>query len=201
MSRAGAWTVVIASAALLSVAPARSESTRPTRYPAAGEPLRSLVVRSRPAPGARVVRTLPRFREDAQFQIVLALSARRGADGELWYRLSLPGRPNGARGWVRADDVDVRPVRTRIVVHRDARTLEVRRVRDGELLLSARVAVGRTGAETPLGRDFYVRSAFVPTDPFFGAFALETSAYSRLTDWPDHGIVGIHGTDRADLIG
>ena len=63
------------------------------------------------------------------------------------------------------------------------------------------VAVGRPGAETPVGKDFYVRSAFVPTDPFFGTFALETSAAPRLTEWPDHGIVGIHGTNRPDLLG
>ena len=63
------------------------------------------------------------------------------------------------------------------------------------------VAIGRRGAETPLGRNFYVRSGFVPTDPFFGTYALETSAGSSLTDWPDHGIVGIHGTNRPELLG
>ena len=170
-------------------------------FPAAGEPLRALVVRASPDPAARVLRSLPRFRRDAQFQIVLALSSRRGSDGESWYRLSLPGRPNGARGWVRADTVEIRPVHRRIVIHVAARVLEVRRLIDGRTLLRARVAVGRPGAETPLGRNFYVRSAFAPTDPFYGAFALETSAYSRLTDWPDHGVVGIHGTDRPELLG
>jgi lipoprotein-anchoring transpeptidase ErfK/SrfK len=62
------------------------------------------------------------------------------------------------------------------------------------------VAVGRPGAETPLGRDFYVLSAFVPTDPFFGSFALETSAYARVTDWPTN-VVGIHGTSLPQLLG
>ena len=83
----------------------------------------------------------------------------------------------------------------------DERRIEVRRIRDGALLLEGTVAVGRAGAETPRGRAFYVQSAFVPTDPFYGPFALETSAYSRLTDWPDHGIVGIHGTNRPELLG
>ena len=41
----------------------------------------------------------------------------------------------------------------------------------------------------------------MPSDPFYGAYALETSASSRLTDWPDDGIVGIHGTDRPELLG
>ena len=43
--------------------------------------------------------------------------------------------------------------------------------------------------------------SFTPNDPFFGPFALETSAYSRLSDWPGGGIVGIHGTSQPGLIG
>ena len=108
---------------------------------------------------------------------------------------------NGGRGWVPGDAVEVSPVRNRIAVRLGVRRIEVRRVTDGRLLLSAVVAVGRQGAETPVGRDFYVASAFVPTDPFYGVFALETSAFSRLTDWPDDGIVGIHGTNRPELLG
>ena len=173
----------------------------PARFPAAGELVRTVAVRSRPAPSARVVRVLRRFRPDAQFQIVLALGSRRGVDGAPWYRLSLPGRPNGGRGWVRANAVEVSPVPNRIVVRLAARTIEVRRIADGRLLLRGEVAIGRPGARTPVGRDFYVQSAFVPSDPFYGAYALETSASSRLTDWPDDGIVGIHGTDRPALLG
>ena len=139
-----------------------------------------------------------RFRTGAL--IVLALAARRGADGEWWYRVSLPGRPNGRRGWIPADAAALHPVTNRIVVHRAARQLEVRRVRDGKVLLRTMVAVGRPGAETPLGRDFHVASAFVPTNPFYGSFALETSAYARVTDWPTH-VVGIHGTNQPELLG
>jgi lipoprotein-anchoring transpeptidase ErfK/SrfK len=142
-----------------------------------------------------------RFRDDLQFQIVLALSTRRGSDGAWWYRLSLPGRPNGQRGWVRSDAVDVRPVTSRITIRLGERRIEVHRISDGKLLLRGVVAIGRPGAETPLGHDFYVRSGFVPTDPFFGTYALETSAGSRLTEWPDHGIVGIHGTNLPQLLG
>ena len=119
----------------------------------------------------------------------------------MWYRLSLPGRPNGARGWVPANAVELRPARNRIVVSLASRRIEVRKVGGRVVLLSARVAIGRPGAETPLGHNFYVQSAFVPTDPFYGTFALETSASSLLTDWPDNGIVGIHGTNRPDLLG
>jgi lipoprotein-anchoring transpeptidase ErfK/SrfK len=187
----------------LALAPgAAAKVELPASFPAAGELVRSQVaVRVRPAPGARVLRTLSQFRPDYRPQIVLALEAVPGKDGHLWYRLSLPGRPNGQRGWVRADTVSVRPAKNRIVVYRGARRLEVVRIRDGKLLLRAKVAVGMEGAETPLGRNYYVTSRFVPADPFLGAFALETSAYSRLTDWPGGGVVGIHGTSAPELLG
>jgi hypothetical protein len=144
---------------------------------------------------------LHQFQPDAQFAIFLAVRARLGSDGRLWYQLSLPARPNGQRGWVRGDLVDLRPVRNRIVVYVHARRIEVRRISDDRLLLRSTVAVGRPGAETPLGRDFYVQARYVPRDPFFGPFVLETSAYSKLSDWPGGGLAGIHGTDRPDLLG
>jgi lipoprotein-anchoring transpeptidase ErfK/SrfK len=195
------WAVLIGAATLAAAHPVYARGDLPARFPAAGVPLRTLVVRAQPSRAARVVRRMGRFRDDLQFQIVLALSERRGSDGAWWYRLSLPGRPNGQRGWVRSDAVDVSPVTNRIVVKLGTRRIEVHRIRDGKVLLRGIVAVGRPGAETPLGRNYYVQSAFVPTDPFFGTFALETSAASRLTEWPDHGIVGIHGTNQPQLLG
>lgn len=33
------------------------------------------------------------------------------------------------------------------------------------------------------------------------AHAFETSAYSRLTDWPGGGVVGLHGTYQPYLLG
>jgi lipoprotein-anchoring transpeptidase ErfK/SrfK len=172
------------------------------RFPAAGElVVPTVVARAHPDPAAKVVRRLARIRPDHQIRTVLALRERLGRDGVAWYRLSLPGRPNGQRGWVRADLVDVRPVAHRIVVSLGRRTLEVRRVADNEVVFRTVVAVGMPSAPTPVGRNFYVQSGFVPTLAFYGSYALETSAYSRLTDWPGGGVVGIHGTDRPDLLG
>ena len=72
------------------------------------------------------------------------------------------------------------------------------------LVRSGRVAVGKPGAETPLGL-FYVTDKFDPAiDPdwaILGAYAFETSAYSKLTDWPGGGIVGMHGTPWPNLLG
>ena len=63
------------------------------------------------------------------------------------------------------------------------------------------MAIGKPGAETPLGRDFYVQSRFAPKDPFYGVFAVETTAYAPISDWPGDGLVGIHGTNAPQLIG
>ena len=37
--------------------------------------------------------------------------------------------------------------------------------------------------------------------PILGAFAFETSGYSKLSDWPGGGVVGVHGTNTPWLIG
>ena len=93
--------VFVAASALLGGSDARAGSTRGAalvRLPAAGELVATTNVRAEPRPAAPIVRMLRRFRPDQQFQIVLATTRRRGADGEWWYRLSLPGPPNGAHG-------------------------------------------------------------------------------------------------------
>ena len=194
--------VTVAVGLALAAAPSvRAEANLPARFPAAGELVRAVAVRAEPSPSAPIVRRLRRFRPDHQFQIVLALSSRRGADGAWWYRLSLPGQPNGAprlgpggRGRGPAGrEPDRRPAGeragSRCVASATAR-----------LLLRSAAAIGAAGSETPRGRSFYVQSAFVPTDPFFGTFALETSAFARVTDWPSN-VVGIHGTNLPALLG
>jgi hypothetical protein len=190
------------SFALVVVPASQATSVEHVRLPAAGELVSSnAAVRAAPASHARRVRLLHRLGPDGQFRVVLAVAARRGSDGVWWYELSLPGRPNGQRGWVRGDLVDLRPVANRIVVHVTTRRLEVHRIVGNVLLLSTVAAVGRPAAPTPLGRDFFVQGRYIPDDPFFGPFVLVTSAYSKLSDWPGGGLAGIHGTDQPGLLG
>jgi len=195
---AGMWVRLLLVCAALTAVPAASAAS----LPASGQLIVPRVsVRAAPDRAAKAVRVLREFRADFRPQIVLALEARTGPRGDLWYKLSLPGRPNGQRGWVPAQALRLRPAVNRVVIRRDARRLEVRRLADGRILFRAPVAVGAPEAPTPLGRDFYVQWRFTPSDPFFGPFALETSAYSRLSDWPGGGVVGIHGTSLPGLIG
>jgi hypothetical protein len=162
-----------------------------------------VAVLARPRAGARRVAVLRQFRPDFRPQYVLALSVTRDRQGEpAWYRISVPGRPNGRTGWVRAGAVELRPVHKRLLVDRGARRFEY--WEGDRLVRSGRVAVGKRGAETPTGL-FYVTWKFDPrTDPewsILGNFAFETSAYSKLTDWPGGGIVGLHGTPWPHLLG
>jgi len=186
------------SAAVLAPAVQAVERV-PASFPAAGElTVEAVTVRSRPSYDGRRVAVLREFRRDYRPQVVLATGTARDAQRRLWLRVPLQLRPNGTVGWIPASAAALRPMRDRIVVDRSARTIDL--FRDGHVLLHARVAIGAPGWETPLGQ-FYVTARFVPDDPFLGVFAFETSAYSKLTDWPGGGIVGIHGTSAPQLIG
>jgi lipoprotein-anchoring transpeptidase ErfK/SrfK len=159
-----------------------------------------VAVRAKPSEKARRVRVLKDFRPDFSPQYVLALSMLTDPKtGEpTWYRISLPGRPNGQTGWVRAGALELRPVTKRLIIDRSARRFEF--WQGGKLVRVGNVAVGKPGAETPTGL-FYVQSKFVPNTSILGAFAFETSAYSKLTDWPGGGVVGVHGTPWPWLLG
>jgi lipoprotein-anchoring transpeptidase ErfK/SrfK len=164
---------------------------------------RQVVVRSKPSPSSARVTVMKQFRPDFRPQFVLALGQKKSTTGKpTWYRISVPGRPNGRTGWVPARALELRPVQKRLVIYRGAKRFEFW---DGDKLVRAgKVAVGKPGAETPLGL-FYVTDKFNPAvDPewaILGAFAFETSAYSKLTDWPGGGIVGVHGTPWPWLLG
>jgi hypothetical protein len=121
--------------------------------------------------------------------------------GASWYRVQLPIRPNGATGWVRASDVELEVVDTRIVVDLSARRVTF--FRSGRPVLITRAAVGASGTPTPTGR-YYVNQRLIPADKNgpFGPGAIGISAYSRvLTHWAQGGPIAIHGTNQPWSIG
>jgi lipoprotein-anchoring transpeptidase ErfK/SrfK len=171
-----------------------------TAFPAAGGLLvRGIAVRRAPSPRGRVIKVMRSFRPDFRPQEIFAVGKRVGKDGSLWYRISVPMRPNGTYGWIPATAVDLKPTVSKIVVHVDSRKIDI--YRNAKHVWHGEVAVGAPGRETPRGH-YYVTARFVPyKDPFLGVFAVETSAYSKLTEWPGGGVVGIHGTDMPWLLG
>ena len=90
-------------------------------------------------------------------------------------------------------------VRTRVIVDTTVRRLTL--LRDGRAVLRVPVGVGTADAPTPRG-EFVIRNRLTRYESaFYGPIALGTSARSAtLTDWPGGGYVGIHGTDRPELI-
>ena len=118
-----------------------------------------------------------------------------------WYHVQLPIRPNGVTGYVRAADLWVTKVRTRIEVDVSARRLTF--FRSGRPVVRATIAVGTPATPTPIGR-FYVNQELIPTDASgpFGPGAIGISAFSNvLTGWTQGGPVAIHGTNEPSLIG
>jgi lipoprotein-anchoring transpeptidase ErfK/SrfK len=133
------------------------------------------------------------------FRVVAAV---RGRDCRAtWYRVQLPLRPNGVRGFVPAGAVKLGSVRTRIVVEVSKRRLTF--FRGGRPVLRTAVAVGSQATPTPTG-SYYVNQRLVPTDPSgpYGPGAIGISAFSTvLTGWAQGGPIAIHGTNEPWSIG
>ena len=161
---------------------------------------KSVAVRTEPSRTAPVIQSMKQFRKDFRPQFVLAREQRLDPrSGEAaWYRITVPGRPNGRTGWIPAAAASLKPVDRWLVVHRSTRRFEF--YVEGRAVRTGVVAVGAPGMETPTGL-FYIQWKFDPTWAVLGAFAFETSGYSKLSDWPGGGVVGVHGTNAPQLLG
>jgi L,D-transpeptidase catalytic domain len=117
------------------------------------------------------------------------------------YKVQLPLRPNGATGWVRAADVRVRVVRTRILIDLSQRRITL--FRSGQVAFLTTAAIGARSTPTPIGQ-FYVNQRLLSSNPIgdFGPGAVGISAFSPvLVSWPQGGPIAIHGTSDPGLIG
>ena len=205
--------VAVAATSLAAAAPAAAaRAPQPSRGCADVKPLRTKTY----AYGAYVRRSAVAYRRPgrsaiARFgarnvngadQVFGVLGAvRNRACKATWYRVQLPMRPNGRVGYVRARDVILRIVRTRIVV--DLSDRRVMLFRRGKFVLGGRAAVGTGATPTPTG-SFYVNQRLIPTNPYgpYGIGAVGISAFSNvLTGWAQGGPVAIHGTNQPYLLG
>jgi lipoprotein-anchoring transpeptidase ErfK/SrfK len=161
--------------------------------------LRSVEARRSPGGGDFITRLLTRTPEETA-NIVLLQPGVRLVRGRLWVRVRLPVLPNNTTGWVPRDALGgYGEVQTRLVVDRGQLTATL--FRNGREVLRVPVGVGEARWPTPEGK-FYVRNRLTNfDDPFYGPVAFGTSARSSvLTDWPAGGFIGIHGTNRPDLL-
>lgn len=157
-------------------------------------------VRRAPHERAQVVTWVGTRTPEGTDNALLILERARDARGRVWVRTRLSALPNGTTGWLPRTALEgYHVVRTRLVV--DLRRLRVTLLRRGRPILRAPVGVGQARWPTPRGR-FFVRNKLARyQSSFYGPLAFGTSARSEvLDDWPGGGFVGIHGTDRPDLI-
>jgi hypothetical protein len=184
-----------APAAARAFRPAAEAPPRPT-----GRHLTARVERRtalRAGPGGRVVARLGRRTEFGSPR-VLGVLRRRGD----WLAVSAPQLPNGRAGWIAAEDVKLGGTGLSVRVDRSARRLELR---DGpRVVLRMRVAVGRPGSETPLGR-FAVTDRLHTdrADSPYGCCAIALSGHqpNLPAGWPGGDRIAIHATPQTETIG
>jgi len=162
--------------------------------------LRRTVVRARPSGAARAVTVLDPLTPDDTQNLVLVLTGLDLTPTKGWYRIRLAVLPNNSTGWVPKGALgDLVKVDTHLYVVRATFTIVLER--NGVVVFRSIVGVGRSFWPTPRG-EFYIRERLTRFDsPAYGPIAFGTSARSpTLTDWPGGGVVGIHGTNRPELL-
>ena len=162
--------------------------------------LRATAARSAPSSFSPVTGKVDSRTPEGTANLLLVLGKRVDRRGGLWIRVAIPGLPGHTRGWVpRASLGPYHAVRTRLVV--DLGRLSATLLRDGRSVFRSRIGIGAAASPTPRG-EYYIRNRLTSfANRFYGPLAFGTSARSpSATDWPDGGFVGIHGTDRPDLL-
>ena len=157
--------------------------------------LRPVAARSAPSASARRITVISDTTPEGTHNLVLALESKGP-----WVRVRLAVLPNGTTGWVpRSALGPYRGVWTHLVVNRARMTATL--LRRGKAIFRAPVGVGRSYLPTPRG-EFYVRMKLTGfTDPMYGPIAFGTSGRApNLTGWPGGGYIGIHGTNKPELL-
>jgi len=157
-------------------------------------------IRARPSQRSRSVARLRAHTEDGYPEVYVVLRRWVSEKGRTWVKVRIPMRPNGRTGWVYESSLGpLYSVRTQLVINR--RRLRATLYRSGRRIWRSPVGIGARGTPTPAGR-FWIRERIRVRNPrgLYGPWAFGTSAYSRLTDWPGGGVVGVHGTNQPELI-
>jgi lipoprotein-anchoring transpeptidase ErfK/SrfK len=163
---------------------------------------RDLTAHAKPADRSRIVGQFPQASPWGSPTPFLVTQAYRDAAGERWLKVLLPRRPNGSVGWIHGDRVRLRPVAFALEVDLSARS--VRLLRQGRVLGSWRVGVGRSFTPTPTGR-FFVTVKLRPPQisAVYGAWALGLSGYSQVLEQfgAGDGQIALHGTANPSDLG
>ena len=158
-------------------------------------------IRAKPSWKSKAIGALRWNTEDGLPEVYLALASHVDhAGGQVWIKIRIPGRPNGRTGWVRQEQLsNLELVETRLTI--DRRRMRATLRKRGKVIWRSPVGVGAPGTGTPGGK-FWIRERLpnLGGSPIYGPWAFGTAAYSKLSDWPGGGVVGIHGTNQPELI-
>ena len=152
-------------------------------------------------PDSKLVLTFPREGKKQISSTFLIIGEDEDAQGRVWYHIRLPVRPNGSTGWVRATDLTVGTVMYSMSIDLSDHRLDLYEA--GRLKKSYPIGVGTVDNPTPPG-EYYITIKMKPTKPnsIYGALAMGVSGFSdKLTNWPEGGQLGIHGTNDPSSVG
>ena len=146
--------------------------------PDAAAPLLQVVRARRPITGARTV---------------LPVLERRSPTGARWLRVRLPGRPNGATGWIKRRATRIVHTSWHIFVDTSERRVTV--YRHGHAVRTFRAIVGKPATPTPGGKFFVEDVVQLRAHDAGGPFALALSARSTVLQEfaGGPGQIAVHG--------
>jgi hypothetical protein len=172
-----------------------SDEKKITRWAHASE---TYPIRSAASSSARTITRLRFLTEDKLPEVYLVLDGKLDSEGVAWLHIRIPMRPNGRTGWVPAEMLSqLYVVRTQLVINRATKRATLYKA--GRRIWQASVGIGKSSSPTPRGT-FWIRERLKGDGGAYGPWAFGTSAYSALSDWPNGGVVGIHGTNQPGLI-
>jgi lipoprotein-anchoring transpeptidase ErfK/SrfK len=143
---------------------------------------------------ATTVRTVPAWRPITGEQTVLpVVDHATTADGVHWLRVMMPGRPNGAKAWIRRRGTEPTKTTWHLVVRTATRRVLV--YRHGRLARSFAAVVGKPSTPTPRGHFFVEESVRMPSGSAGAPYALASSARSDVLQEFEGGPgqIAIHG--------
>ena len=180
-------------ASLRALAAAKAAPPRVVRFLLVRIP-RDVPITTRPG-GGRVVGVLPSRSLLGHSMIVWVMQTR---DQGQYGRVTVPWSIDRTKGWISLAGFKYRWTRISLVVDRSRHLMRVRR--GDKTIYRFKVAIGRPGLQTPLGR-FYVTDRRV-MGPSYGGFAFDLSTLQVLpSNGLITGVVAIHDTDDPHSIG
>jgi lipoprotein-anchoring transpeptidase ErfK/SrfK len=164
------------------------------------EILHPVEARKAPKPGSGVAMKLKgqtNFTRGAQ--VLLVLGSAKDSKGNVWIQVNLPKRPNGSKGWVPEEAVQLATTPIRIKVSLGKRTVTV--LRSGKARATYKVAVGKPG--TPTAKGLFAIADPVPSNGQLGPYILVMTAYSDVLKnfLGGDGVSALHGWGDSSVMG